>query len=357
MSHNGNPILSGPKAKDGFLTYYAHVMPENLVVWASTAMKNSYSPYSGRKEGVLIRTERGDISVGTNVETINWDGLTAIEVAIGRLFVQQPWVDNKNRPEKISNIIYALEDFDPGNPDSYVPDGRSLDWLRKFGSPDTVLHFAIPERGILASKTLHEVLPHGPRMTPLKDYFNGVGDFNRFLRTAQDKPEEIDMRVWHGLRRSRLHAFAPYSNYRVGVVIEADSTPIAQEYWQEMHDALNKIGMTNEQKAVILHEIFQKTTMFAGINVELSGNSGLHGEGCAIGAMITDLGPKAKLERVYLQGGFEKGADDCTSCGKCRQLITEFSTATTQIITISETDVLPGMSRDCLLPGVFAKLG
>lgn len=352
-----NVLPEGPKAADNGLTYYAGVHPQNLVTWAASAMKNSYSPYSGCKEGVLLRTERGDISVGTNVETINWDGLTAIEVAIGRLFAQQPWVDRKNMPERISDVIYALEDLDPANPDSFVPSGRSLDWLRKFGSPDTVLHFATPEKGILASKRLHEILPHGPRMKALQEYLEKTYSFSSFLRQNQNRPPEVDNHTWHSLRRSRLHAFSPYSAYRVSVVIEADALPVEEERRASLIAGFNEAGLDEDKQQALLKYIFNDLSRFAGINVELSGNEALHAEGCAIGAMITDLGPAAKLHRVYLQGGFRDGADDCTCCGKCRQLVNEFSTAATEVVTVAEDKIMPAMKRDQLLPGTFAKLG
>lgn len=349
--------LRGPVAADGLITYYGHVKADNLTTWAVSAMKNSYSPYSGRKEGVLIRTERGDINVGTNVETINWDGLTAIEIAIGRLFVQQPWIDHQSMPEKISDIIFALEDFDAANPDSFVPSGRSLDWLRKFGSPETVLHFCKPDGLIHAAYRLHNILPHGPKMKPLRDYFEKTKLFSGVLAEHQDKPEDVDGRVWHGLRHARLHAFAPYSTYRVGVVVEAEPLPLSKDQRAELHKAFSAAKLEPQTQDLLLSQIIDRRSRFQGMNVELSGNESLHAEGCAIGAMITDLGPQAKIGRINLQGGFEHGAADCHYCGKCRQLIDEFATATTITRVVSETEIVSEMENRALLPGAFAKLG
>lgn len=359
-AHQTCAPLTEPANRDDLLSYYACIDPQNLTTWAVTAMRNSYSPYSGRKEGVLIRTEQGDIMTGTNVETINWDGLTAIEVAIGRLFARQPWVDPQNRPERISDIIYALEDFDPRDPDSYVPSGRSLDWLRRFGSPDTVLHFTTAAKKILVSKTLNDLLPHGPKMKALKSYFDMTAGFSHYLRDHQGKPAEIEDGTWHRLRRARLHAFAPYSGFRVGVTIEAEdgvSGPLAEEAISRLRAQCESDEIHPDMVGKIVARFVAGRQYFEGINVELSGNEALHAEACAIGAMITEMGPGAKLRRVHLQGGFDRAIEGCTSCGKCRQLINEFSTAATEVITISEDAVLRAMNRDHLLPGTFAKLG
>ncbi len=345
-----------PRAADGFITYYAHIKPENLLPWAQSAMEKSYVPHSNRPAGVMLRTERGEMSDGCSIETINYDGLSAVEVALGRLFSAQPWADHKEQLQRISDAVFMTPDLDPTDPSTYVPDARSLEWLHKFGSRQTVLRFATPAEGIRATHRLADLLPHAQKLADMKVYYNDVSGFHGQLASRQPRAQGLDHRDNHNLLRSRLFAVAPYSTYRVGVVIEAYDMRLIEHDLAILRQNIPCDSMDDKMKQALLRDMDMHVHRFNGLNVELSGNDGLHAEACAIGNMVMALGPQARLKKLSVQGGMTGMAEDhvCTPCGKCRQFIAEFAAPDMKVVSVSETQMEAEASPVQLLPHGFS---
>ena len=75
---------------------------------------------------------------------------------------------------------------------------------------------------------------------------------------------------------------------------------------------------------------------FDGVNIENSSYSlTLCAEAAAISAMVSKIGPNAKIKNIIIAN--DKGTF-CPPCGACRQRLSEFSTDDTEVILISISD-------------------
>ena len=75
---------------------------------------------------------------------------------------------------------------------------------------------------------------------------------------------------------------------------------------------------------------------FDGVNIENSSYSlTLCAEAAAISAMVSKIGPRAKIKNIIIAN--DKGTF-CPPCGACRQRLSEFSTDSTEVILISISD-------------------
>jgi len=109
-------------------------------------------------------------------------------------------------------------------------------------------------------------------------------------------------------------AYAPYSNYHVGVCVEAEDG-----------------------------------TLFAGCNVE---NASYGVTICAEVNAITSLiaAGKKRIKSLLVVGS---GGELCTPCGKCRQFIREFASLDVPIYLADKEKVCRVMTLDELLPMSF----
>lgn len=111
------------------------------------------------------------------------------------------------------------------------------------------------------------------------------------------------------------HAYAPYSNYRVGACICTEE------------DAL-----------------------FTGVNVE---NSSYGLTICAESSAICQMvaAGQYKIKSMVLLAGNNML---CTPCGACRQRMCEFSTPHTQIFLCNQQTILKSITMEDLLPMAFS---
>lgn len=120
-------------------------------------------------------------------------------------------------------------------------------------------------------------------------------------------------------KRVREHAYAPYSNFLVGVAIEDEHGNI-------------HIGCNVENAAF---------------------PSGVCAEGGAIGAMIAS-GAKT-IRQIAIVGGLRDQASFplCVPCGGCRQRIAELGDAYTQILLADSNSACEHYTIEDLLPKGF----
>jgi cytidine deaminase len=114
----------------------------------------------------------------------------------------------------------------------------------------------------------------------------------------------------------RLHAYAPYSGYRVGAAL------------------LDENGQVH-----------------SGCNVENAAfPESVCAEANAIGSMVTAGGKK--IVAIAAVGGKDEIVA-CTPCGGCRQKILEFADEDTRILLIGDSGDIEGYSIEDLLPASF----
>jgi cytidine deaminase len=91
--------------------------------------------------------------------------------------------------------------------------------------------------------------------------------------------------------------------------------------------------------------------VFFGVNVENASHPcGQCAEASAIGNMVTQLGPEAKIEIVVVVANAPGGV---LPCGNCLQRISEFSEGHTQILSANLEGVQRQFSLDDLMPHRF----
>jgi len=129
-----------------------------------------------------------------------------------------------------------------------------------------------------------------------------------------------DMTLLNAARQVRENAYAPYSDFLVGVAIEDETG-----------------------------------ALHVGCNVENAAfPNGVCAEAGAIGALVAS-GAKT-IVKIAIIGG-PRGATDftaCVPCGGCRQRIAELATPDTQIILADSKGQLEHYSVDDLLPKGFS---
>lgn len=112
-----------------------------------------------------------------------------------------------------------------------------------------------------------------------------------------------------GAMRMRSRAYAPYSKFRVGVMIAVDN------FAEWAHST---------------------RLWFAGCNVENVSYEVTHAEQSAIALMLGKLGsdPKPIIARVVVACVAERPGKHALPCGLCRQWIAEFGTPQTEIFGV-----------------------
>ena len=117
-------------------------------------------------------------------------------------------------------------------------------------------------------------------------------------------------------KKVRLHAHAPYSDYRVGAALLDDSGQV-----------------------------------HSGCNVENAAfPEGVCAEANAIGSMVAAGGKK--IIAIAAVGGRDEIVA-CTPCGGCRQKILEFADGDTRVLLIGDSGDIEGYSIEELLPASF----
>ncbi len=125
-----------------------------------------------------------------------------------------------------------------------------------------------------------------------------------------------DDRLLEAATNARRHAYAPYSNYKVGAAI------------------LDETGR--------LH---------TGCNVENAAfPEGTCAEAGAIAAMVAAGGRRIAV--ISVVGGRDT-LEPCTPCGGCRQKIAEFADPATRILLLDASGTVIAHTIEQLLPGSF----
>jgi len=123
-------------------------------------------------------------------------------------------------------------------------------------------------------------------------------------------------KLYEQAKAIRKNAYAKYSNFLVGACLRTSTGEI-----------------------------------FCGVNVEnVSFPCGQCAEASAIGAMVSQLGPEARIESLVVVGEVPEGI---LPCGNCLQRISEFSTGTTKIVSANLEGIQRSFTLDDLLPQRF----
>lgn len=112
---------------------------------AEAALKNAYAPYSQVCVGVALRTSKGHIFAGCNVENASSAGVCAEQSAVSAA------VGAGDRAIREVAIVSNL-------PKALPPCGRCRQTLWEFGSPETVVTWR-NQAGESHSATLGDLLP------------------------------------------------------------------------------------------------------------------------------------------------------------------------------------------------------
>ena len=122
---------------------------EAMFAAAAAVRRQAYTPYSGFAVGAAIRTDRGDIFAGCNVENAAYpQGQCAEASAIGAMVA--------GGATRISEALVIGGEEGDGLLCS--PCGGCRQRLREFAAPDTPVHLCGPE-GLRRTATLAELLP------------------------------------------------------------------------------------------------------------------------------------------------------------------------------------------------------
>ena len=121
---------------------------------ASSARKNSYSPYSNFKVGAALLGADGKIYAAANVENAAYPQSQCAEASAIGVMVAAGCTE-------IKEVLVIAEA--PG-PDPVSPCGGCRQRLNEFAASDVVIHMA-NETGVQGTITMAELLPHsfGPK--------------------------------------------------------------------------------------------------------------------------------------------------------------------------------------------------
>jgi len=124
--------------------------------------------------------------------------------------------------------------------------------------------------------------------------------------------EKVVKEMYEMAKVARHRAYAPFSNFKVGVCIRTHSDQF-----------------------------------FVGCNVEnISYGLSQCGEASAIGSMVSNAGAMTIEEIVVIP---------CFPCGACRQRILEFATKETIIHVVDDNEKVETVTIQALLPHAFSK--
>ncbi|MFH1803669.1 MAG: cytidine deaminase [Pseudomonadota bacterium] len=122
--------------------------PADLVAAAQAAQKNAYAPYSNFHVGTALRTEKGVIIPGCNVENAAYpEGVCAEAGAISAMVL--------SGERKFSEIVVVgMGDM------ACTPCGGCRQKIREFTGPDALIHIVTENGRHLFTLTREELLPH-----------------------------------------------------------------------------------------------------------------------------------------------------------------------------------------------------
>ncbi len=280
-----------------------------LLKQAGRLLENAYVPYSHKAAVAVVRTKGGHLYAGVTVENAAYKVLHAVDVAIGHMVSDGSWCDEKGSLQQISDILIVSNQTPPR-----IPSGQSLAHLRFFSTDTAAFYLASPEK-IQEVCALKELLPLIPPR-PLTEKFRAAAE--NYERKA-GLPVEDERMKW--IRRAMKNAFAPFSYYKVGTMIRAESGEI-----------------------------------FLGCNIETEDNYAIYAEEVAVGNMVTRLGRNAKIAEVVVMGGKidEPEAIRYFPAGHSLQLIEEFSTSDTLINCANPEKINNRDRQRHLLPRPFS---
>ncbi len=281
-----------------------------LMTPATAALRHAHSPYTGKRAGVAVRLTDGRIFAGCNVESPAFYGYEALETAAGIMLVDSLWTAGGTVPQ-ITDVFYCFDDVwdDHGG---WLPGPLGLGLMRIFGNAGTRFYFAAVGSGVFDEKGWSDLVSSLPPP--------GF-DLDVFAKEAHERWQKAQGVVNHmdqldNLYRARLQAFNPVSNYAVGAMVET------------------ACGKT-----------------FYGCNVEVGGNKALHAENVAIAAMVSSLGPAARIKKVTILTGGPPGFP----CGGCRQHINEFALPDAVVVGLNIKGERQEMRQADLLPHSFGR--
>lgn len=120
---------------------------KKMIQQATAARKNSHSPYSGCKVGAAIRTSKGKIYSGCNVENASFGGTVCAERG-----AIQTAVANEGKIQ-ITDVV-VVTDVNPPWP----PCGLCRQVISEFATADTEIH-AVNPKGKGYSLAFSDLLP------------------------------------------------------------------------------------------------------------------------------------------------------------------------------------------------------
>ena len=123
--------------------------------------------------------------------------------------------------------------------------------------------------------------------------------------------------------------------------------------WEEMYNAakavLKPVTISDYVSAGEVSAAVRSKTgkIYTGVCIDTCSTLGICAERNAIGSAIADGETKIKAIAIYSPNMY-----NCTPCGACRQVINEFKTDNTVVITVSADEIITNTIEE-LLPGGF----
>lgn len=296
-----------------------------LAAAAAAVMARAHAPYSRRRSGAALRLSDGRVVTGAAVENAAFvHGYSALESAMAVMIAGGAAAAGL-RIREIHVCWDAVPDYAAGWPDRAgwglamlcaAPEWRAaLSWPgggvadfdgRRYGfyaggapgpavSGDADAPCGIPDDGAGPGKG--SGMSHdGAGAVPREEDPVGLWRARAAAQAEGPVPDFLAEGALRGLYEARRNAFAPVSDYLVGAMAES---------------ACGRV--------------------FYGCNIEEGGNKALHAEGGALAAMVSALGPAAKLARMTVLTAGRPGFP----CGGCRQHMLEFAMAETEIVLLN----------------------
>lgn len=121
---------------------------DKMFALAKAHLKNAYAPYSKFPVTVCLRSEDDRLFAGVNVENASFTLGTCAETGAVAAMIAA------GGREILDIVILSM------SPTICPPCGGCLQRLFEFGTPETVVYLGHPDKGILQTWTLKDLLPH-----------------------------------------------------------------------------------------------------------------------------------------------------------------------------------------------------
>ncbi len=278
-----------------------------ILARTAALLKNAYAPYSGCPSAAALVAEDGRAWFGVTCENAAFtDGFEGVETAIGAMVVESDWVESDALPVITDVIIVNGEDKA-----DRLPAVVALARLRQFCTAATMIRLATPMRGFGGTHRLGDLMAYASALSFAPSVLEEKKKTRQDMRRGAGSPADDSLLR---LRTAMTGAYCPVSGYSISARVTTTSG-----------------------------------AHFYGANVETGANISMHAEALAIAAMVTALGPAARIANVTTLARGDPGFP----CGDCRQKMNEFCTPRTDFTALTLAGAAQTVALAALLPYAF----